>query len=407
MADLDDPHNDDLMTAVFADVRQEVAGYIRPAGAAAAAVTVKRRRRNRAIAAGALAVALIAGPVIGLAWANNRPDTAPDTATTPTVSASGSPSAPPSASPSASASPSVLDPGIPGSQLRNMALTIPQWPGTVGQGCASGPLKFTDGKAAASASTSVLVQLSGDPVHVDIDGDARNESVIRVDCALQGIFTQVVAFSRDASGKTSTRGRVVATHVEGSDVQKVWKIEPGGPGGVRVDVGDFSPCCGVPADLPQHQWRVYGWDGQKFRQTSGLTKFPVNPKMTDLAPSAQPLIVVSTDGATWVGSLVATVHNKGPHAANRLDVTLGFPVPVTLAGADAARCAEPTDRSIFFICRFDGLPAGGSRNLRFEVTAYGDPRGQTATVSTRHGTEEEGYPDLNQDDNIASAQIPR
>lgn len=404
MPELDDVQNDDLMNAVFADVRQEVAGYIRPAGAAAAVATVRRRRRNRTIAGAALAVALIAGPAIGLAWAQNRPDGTPDVADpTPSVSVSESAPASPSAGPSGSGSPGVIDPGIPMSQLKNSTLTVPQWPGSINQGCPSGPLKFSDGKTGAD----VQVRLAGDPVYTDVNADGRNETVIRVDCALQGLFTQVLAFSRDAGGKISTRAKVVVTHVEGSDVQKVWAIEPGGPGAVRVDVGDVSPCCGTPPDLPQHQWRVYGWDGQKFHQTGGPTTFPVNPKTTDLAVSATPLRGVSTDGVTYVGSMSVTVTNRGPHAANRVELTFTFPVEVRLKSNQGGTCATESGPSSYFECRFDKLASGASATYTFSVTMTGQQAGKPGTTVyvNNDATQGESYPDVKPDNNRADIQI--
>ena len=408
MPELDDMQNDDLMNAVFADVRQEVAGYIRPAGAAAAVATVKRRRRNRTIAGAALAVALIAGPAIGLAWAQNRPDGSPDVADpTPSVSASESAPASPSAGPSGSGSPSVLDPGIPMSQLKNSTLTVPSWPGSVNEGCQSGPLKFTDGKNVRSGGSAVEVRLAGDPVYTDVNADGRNETVIRVDCTLQGLFTQVLAFSRSADGKVSLLGKVVGTHIEGSDVQKVWEIRADAPGRIRVEVGDVSPCCGTPAELPQHQWRVYGWDGQKFHQTGGQTTFPVNPKTTDLTVSSTPLHGVSTDGVTWVGSMVVTATNRGPHAANRLELTFSFPVEVKLKSNQGGTCATEQAPSTHFACRFDKLASGASAQISFTVTWSGQQAGKPGTAVYVHNgsTEGESYPDVNQNNNKADVQI--
>lgn len=404
MPDLDDDlFDDDLMTAVFADVRHEVAGYIRPAGAAAAAATVKRRRRNRTVAAGALAVALVVGPAIGLAWAQNGPDRTPEIATTPTVGGS-DPSREPSVAPSAPSS-GILDPGIPAGQLRNMTLTVPQLPSPVGAGsCPSGSLKFTDGRSPKRQGTDFFASLVGDPVHVDVDGDGRRETVIQVDCRVQGLFSQVVAFSRGADGKVFTLGRVVTTHVDGSDIQKIWKVEPGGATGVRVDVGDYSPCCGMPADLPQHQWRTYGWDGQRFRQTGGPSAFPTNPKTVDLRVTARPFFGVSVDGgATWPGSLTATVANRGPRDAPDVTVSLTFPVEVTVDGADAVGCRNPATRATTFTCTYGKLGKGQSRELSLSVTGYGDARGKVTTVVVNHGDD---YPDSNPDDNTAQAISP-
>ncbi len=417
MPELDDQHNggmphddlpnDDLMTSLFADVREETAGFIRPAGAAAAVATVRRRRRNQKIAGGVLALALVVGPVIGIAWANNRPDGTPDVADpTPSVSASASPSAPasPSAGPSGSVSPSILDPGIPANQLRNMTLTVPQWPGSLDESCPSGAVKFTGGKS-ARPPTGVELRFAGDPVYVDVNADGRNETVIRVDCPLQGLFTQVLAFSRNADGKVTTRGKVVGTHVEGADVKKVWKIEAGGTTSVRVDVGDYSPCCGVSADYPQHQWRTYGWDGQRFHQTGGPTSFPSNPKKADLGVSAGPLRM-SAQGAAWSGRLTLTVVNKGPGTGVSPDVSLNFPAPVTLAGPDAGRCRK-VDDGTNWSCGLNPIAPNASAQVRLDVTSATDVRGQTVDVIlSNQDADRNEYPDDAGGNNTATVVIP-
>ncbi|GAA0931011.1 hypothetical protein GCM10009558_108190 [Virgisporangium aurantiacum] len=292
------------------------------------------------------------------------------------------------------------------SQLRNSTLTVPSWPGSINEGCQSGALKFTDGKNIKSGMSAVQVQLAGDPVYTDLDADGRNETIIRVDCALQAVFTQVLAFSRDAGGKITTRAKVVVTHGEGNDVQLVWKIEPGGPGAVRVDVGDVSPCCGTPADLPQHQWRVYGWDGQKFHQTGGPTTFPVNPKTTDLTLSATPLHGVSTDGVTYVGSMSVTVTNRGPHAANRVELLFNFPVDVKLK-SNQGTCATESGPTTYFDCLFDKLASGASATFSFTVTMTGQQAGRSGTTVhvLNKATVGESYPDVKQDNNKADIRI--
>lgn len=381
MAELDDLRDDDMMTALFADVREEAAGYIRPAGAAAAAVTVRRRHRNRTIAAAALAVALVVGPAIGIAWAQNRPDGPPEVADpTPSVSATGSPSQTPSAAPTASTGASLLDPGIPADQLRNATLSVPQWPGSVNDSCPNGQVKFTNGTSAKRAGPSgdVLLQLAGDPVYVDVDGDARLETVIRVECPLQGIFDQVVAYSRGADAKISTLGRVVASDVPGSDIGTIWKIEAGGTATVRVDVGDYHACCGVSGDYPQHQWRAYGWDGQRFKQTGGQTSFPPNPKKADLGVSAPAMQVSSAGGDSWTGTLTVTVTNMGPGTAVAPKVDLFFPVLVTLTGTDAETCVNNTGGR--FRCVLRPIAPGASVQLRLTVTTAGDPHGGKISV---------------------------
>lgn len=395
------PERDDLMSTLFADVRQEVAGHIRPAGAAAAVATVKRRRRNRVIAGAALAVALVVGPAIGLAWANNRTDGPPEVADpTPSASVSAEPSTSPSQSSGASAS-SSADPGIPADQLRGMTLTVPQWPADLGTGCQSGTLKFSNGKV-AGAGSKVELQMVDDPVHVDVNGDGRNETMIRVDCPLQGLFTQVLAYSRGADQKVTLLGKVVVTHVPGSDIKKVWKIEAGGPSTVRVDVGDVGPCCGMSPELPQHLWRTYGWDGQKFRQTGGATSFPPNPRTVDMAVSATKLTTTTTDQVTWSGSMSVTVTNNGPNKADAVQVVFRFPFEATVTISNGTCASDrPTQTTS---CTLDAINAGAKRTLTATVTMAGKKAGTPgASVSAYNASDR--YPDIKDENNDADFTI--
>jgi hypothetical protein len=402
--ELDDVQNDDLINAVFADVRQEVAGYIRPAGAAAAVATVRRRRRNRTIAGAALAVALIAGPAIGLAWAQNRPDGPPDVAD-PTPSVSASEPAPPSPStgPSGSPSSTASDTNIPLSQLRNSTLSVPAWPGPIDQTCPSGQLKFTDGKYTRTGEDGIQIRLAGDPAYVDVNGDGRNETVIRVDCHLQGILTQVVAYSRSPDGKISLFGKVVTSYTEGSDVKLVWKIEAGGPTTVRIDVGDYSPCCGIAADYPQHQWRTYGWDGQRFRQTGGPTSFPPNPKKADLGVAATPL-AMTAQGGGWSGRLTMTVSNKGPGTGVYPTIDLSFPGAVTLAGPDVGKCRLSSNTTA--VCTLGPIAPNSSAQVRLDVTAATDLRGNKVNLLITSRNKDGGeYNDDNGRNNLVDIAI--
>jgi hypothetical protein len=124
---------DKLMTALFADLRREVAPHVRPAGAAAAAVTVRRRRRTRAVAGAALAVALLVGPAIGLAWARDRSDAVPDVGTPPSATA---------ASADLGTAP----------DLNDSVLQVPAWPAGVDSSCPSGQLRFSGGRAMKDGS---------------------------------------------------------------------------------------------------------------------------------------------------------------------------------------------------------------------------------------------------------------
>jgi hypothetical protein len=394
--------DDQLVTALFTDLRRQVAPHVRPAGAAAAAVTVRRRRRNRTLAAAALVVALVVGPAIGLAWARHRPDAVPDIGTSPTAAASAPPTRQSGAPPAPSGSSGSVDPGtLP--DLRDSLLSLPVWPGGVDGPCPSGRVRFSDGTATRDGQF-LPVTLTGDPVPLDVDGDGRSEAAVRVTCSTQQQdVTQLIAFARAPDGSVTTVGRVLATHVDGSDVLRNWNVEPQGPLAVRVDVADDD---GPDA---RRQWRTYAWDGQKFVQTGGPTSFSGDVNTTDLAATAPyPMGMVSTDLVTWAGDLVVTVTNKGPNPAVRLEATLTFGVEVTLGGLDAGACeASPDRRSKTYTCRFSHLAVGVSRDLRWDVTAYASPRGTTTTVTVGHaGNAGASYRDLQPADNSVTVTSP-
>jgi hypothetical protein len=243
------------------------------------------------------------------------------------------------------------------------------------------------------------MKLGGDPVPVDVDRDGHNEAVARIDC---GIYTQVVVFSRTPDGAVTTVGRILATHVEGSDVQQIWRVEPVGPLTVRVDVGD------VASPEAQHQWRTYAWDGQRFVQSGGPTSFSGTPNTTDLALDAPSPMAMAATGGTWTGSLVVTLTNKGPNQATRLEVTLTFGVEVALGGPDADACgATAATRSTVYTCRFANLGPGASREFRWDVTTSTSPRGRTTTVTANHGSATgESYQDLQPADNTVTVNSP-
>jgi hypothetical protein len=97
------------------------------------------------------------------------------------------------------------------------------------------------------------------------------EAIQLISCSPQGSDYQVLAFDQDASGRVVTLGQVVASAGsqgrEGVDIMTIWGIATGDNGRVRVDVGEYRPCCAA-AQASQHQWRAYGWNGRTFTQTA-------------------------------------------------------------------------------------------------------------------------------------------
>lgn len=389
MSDVDrDPQVERLLHGVGA----EVAGYVDPPGVATAYATVRQRRRNRAVATGVLALVLLGGPSVGLALANDRGGPPPGVDPSPTApvqppspSTSPSPSAPPTSSPT----PSAPDGRISLAELRNTTLDLPPWPREAATTCTAGDEEFV-----------------GQPVYVDVDHDGAKETAVLLRCqppAEYKVF-KVMVFDRDAAGKVVTLGQVLESPGEGEEGVAIWRIHgiEAAPGGqIRVDVGDYFPCCGTAPDLPQHQWRTYGWDGRRFTQTGGPTAFGPNPKVTDLRLAADDLVMTKQADGTWRGRLTFTVRNAGPVGAD-IDLNIWSETRLAATGGGWTGWLNPPDGSDLVAAGrvVADLAVGASRTVTLDFTSAARPSG-TLDVRTSHvdGTGHRSYPDKNSDDN--------
>ncbi|MFI5915675.1 hypothetical protein [Dactylosporangium sp. NPDC051541] len=361
MADFDD----ELLTGAFAEFRNEVAPHIKPAGTVAARETVHRRHRVKMLAATTLAVLAIAAPVVAYAAVSGDPHGPPNmTAESASPTPSEAP-VPPSAEPSTPAttasSPAAPDGRISQADLNKATLDIPDWPGgqDAQQLCPDGKVKLTD--------KPDILRLIGDPVYVDIDHDGAQETVALLRCTPQGADFQVLAFDRDAGGKIVTLGRVVASlglsGREGTDIMTIWAVAAGDNGQVRVDVGEYRPCCGM-AQASQHQWRTYGWNGTRFTQTGGPATFGANPLVTDLVITADKVTMTKAADGSRTGTMKVKLHNAAKFATpGRLQFSLRIdPAYQTDAGADCQLGTEDS-RS----CWLSGLAAGADRIITIKL----------------------------------------
>jgi hypothetical protein len=396
--------DDHLLASAFADFRDEVAPQVKPAGTARARDTVHRRHRARMIAATTLAALVVAVPVVAYAASGDDSHGPPAvTGDSPSATSSEGATPPePSASPSGTVS-APPDGRISRAVLNQATLVIPAWPKGFDADCPTGTVKFTDGKAGRG-----IQALLGDPVYVDVDHDGAQETVVLVSCSPQGSDYQVVALDRDATGKVVTVGKVVgsagSTGKEGSDIMTIWAIEAGDNGQVRVDVGEYRPCCSA-AQASQHQWRTYGWNGDRFTQTGGPTAFGPNPNVTDLSITADRLTMTRQGDGSWAGTLRVSIHNAA-----------GFATPGRLWFAlsiDASWQAQPGTECRFtpdekpLSCTLPSLGARGDRVLTIRLTAPAGPLTTQCTVYinaiTADGTA--GYPDRKQGGVSATAQV--
>src|SRR5437762_2584288 len=93
----------------------------------------------------------------------------------------------------------------------------------------------------------------------------------------------------------------------------------GGDGRVKVEVGDYAVGGSNGPDLPQHQWRVYAFDGQRFNQVGGPTAFPPNPRVVDMAITAKDVVLTKGGDGKWHGTMAVTVRQK-----SGVDAGVGF-----------------------------------------------------------------------------------
>jgi hypothetical protein len=384
--------DDDLLTSAFADFRSEASTYVKPAGTTAARATVQHRRKVRTIAASTLAALAIATPVAAYAAnggeSNGPPATPGDS---PSVVQTATPPAAPTTA--ASATPSAPDGRVSKTDLGKATLSIPSWPKGFTEGCPHGSVKFSGGKA---GDTGVL-KLQGEPVYVDVDHDGAQETVMLLACSPQGSDFKVLAFDRDTSGKIGTLGQVVGSAGsegrQGTDIETIWEVQTGDNGQVRVDVGEYRPCCEV-AQASQHQWRTYGWNGTAFTQTGGPTAFGPNPNISDVTATADTLTMTATGSGTWQGTLKVTVRNNAQFATpGKLRVALGLPNTWTvqvISGCTTQPDAQPGE------CTSTSIAAGGTKVFTFKVTAPAAPQQTESNVwASAQDDNGAGYPGRN------------
>lgn len=396
MADIDqDPRVAELLNAAG----QEATRFIHPEGVQAARTTVRRRRRNHTIGVGVMAaLVLTGGPLAAISLTSSHtPTNTPTVTTTSSPAPAPSPSAsslPPSLQPSRQSSPPPAAPNgkISSSVLRNATLTIPGWPAKgFDSDCPSGKVHFSNGK-------SGILALEGSPLYEDVDSDGALETVALVSCSPQGSDFKVLAFDRDAAGKIVTLGQVVAsagTAGQQGDILTIWGVEAGDNGQVRVDVGDYRPCCDE-TQASQHQWRTYGWNGTAFSQTGGPTSFGANPKATDLSATSKGLTMTKQTDGTWRGTLSVTVRNAAAFVTpGQVRLMVGVPGTWT---ATASGCTLAPDGTQPIECTLPAVAKRAARTVTLTLTAPTgnlDARCQLWVASVAPGGA--GYPDVNRD----------
>lgn len=364
---------------------REATRFIQPQGVRAVQTTVRHRRRNRIAGVAVLAAVALAGGPVAMNLAGNDAPIDPPAATT-------SPSAPaptttaPSVPASTPATPA--DHRISANALRNATLTIPAWPAKgFDASCPSGKVRFTGGTGGSDG----LLRIEGNPIHQDVDHDGSQETVALVSCNPQGSDYKVLAFRPDPAGAITTVGQVVAsagTAGHPGDIKTIWSIQPAPGGQIRVDVGDYRPCCAM-VQASQHQWRTYGWSGGSFRQTGGPDSFGPNPKFTDLRATSNGLTMTEQANGSRTGTLTVTIRNEAAFATpDRVLLQVGVPGSWK---ATATGCTVGTGQPL--PCTLPAMPKGATRTVTLTLTAPAGSLPATAQLYLSSATEDGGtYP---------------
>ena len=301
----------------------------------------------------------------------------------------------PTEPPTAPATTNAPDGRISLAELTTATLEVPAWPHGILGHCPHGAVKMG---TKASVDYTPL-QIMGQPVYADVDHDGALETVINLRCSPEGSAEQVLAYDRDAAGSVYLVGKVVGTvgprGRQGIDIMRVHGIAAAPEGQVNVDVGEYFTCCGDNPDSSQHQWRTYGWDGNRFVQAGGPTAFGPNPKVTDLAVTSSNLVMLMQPDGKWHGTLTMTIVNRGDYKAPAV-LHVALPIHLTPSGNGWSGCDVAGDG--FSQCMLGVLTVGASRTVRLGFVAADDPTGH-GFVSAISETERGAYPDRNADNN--------
>jgi hypothetical protein len=365
---------DDSVLAAFADFRDEVTPLVLPPGTDGVRAAVRTRRRTRALLAGAATLVLGAVPAV-VYQAIDRdgppvsgPATAPPTAAPPSTPAT----APPTAAPP--------DGRIWRPELLSSPVDLPPWQADAG--CARTGIRLT-----GEPGRTGTVWLSTF-AHGDVDRDGAQETVVVVRCMRNDVgfgVEQAVALDRGTDGRITLIGRVVATD---GDVAWLRELDPQPDGSIRIRVGDRLPFDDQPAAQGQYQWRIYAYDGDRFRQTGGPGEFGVDPRLVDLSVTAAELRLTGDPTGRRTGTLVVTVTNRSARTAKEVSVQVEYgelrlwpvgPGWDACMGIGSDGQGSHDQASGWHTCAVE-VPGGRTLTLRLGVAA--DP-GQPPTASCR------------------------
>ncbi|MEV6526112.1 hypothetical protein AB0M43_29640 [Longispora sp. NPDC051575] len=353
-----------LINGAFAELREETAPFVKPAGTRQAHATVRHQRRVRTLAAGVVTVLAVAVPVAAFATRGSAPGPGPVPGGTVTPSASPRPTHSPSpgASPRPSAAREVFG-GID-AQLAHATLDLP------GRGatslCGGGRFTFRAGVSVLDGELNYTILKT---VESDLDGDGTIEITALITCAVRDPSLQVVTFRPTGPGTFATMGTVVRNE-PGGPVATIYDLrrEPGGT--VSAQVSDHQVSRAADAEhRTEPQWRTYAWRGGAFTQVDGPTTFPANQRYVDLAVTSADLVLGPEVKSQRRGVLKVTVTNNGTLAAPSVALNIRVPEWLRQTGTGCGpERGEPFVR--LSTCHSGELKPGESRVIEVEFTAH-------------------------------------
>ena len=360
---------------------EQLAAEVTPVDLHARVLASSRRRLVRRTVTGAAAA--IAATVAASALAVSL-----DHAVSPSPGPSATPAP---VAPQPTPLPSFQQPTVPGlGPLEDATIVVPTW-GAADSVCATGQVTLAGGQYYRGSDKPPVNVLS--LVTTDVDGDGTADYVVHLMCGEgpESPAQQIVAFRR-SSGRMVPIGRVIGTQ---DGLAMMDSVEARSGGQIAVQVAARYSDGGM--QFVPSQWRVYAWQGGRFRQVSGPTSFPADPPAAALSVRAGALTVTrATHG--YLGDLTVTVGNSGTLDVANATLTVTAPVQFRPAGDGWAGCTVVSNTGALVVrCALAGLTAGSTRQLSFGFV------GATTTVPTR-GDDPIGP--ANQDHYVSLTQQP-
>lgn len=204
----------------------------------------------------------------------------------------------------------------------------------------------------------------------DVDHDGTVDTLAMVVCERGGRRDWQVVAVTPAGGGLRTIGQVLSIGPRPAPAV-LFDLGVVADGLVSVEVGDWLGGGGEDAArVSTHQARSYRWDGSRFTQVGGDTRFPPNRNLFDLELTSASLVLGPVAGSNRPATLTITGRNDGPGAAHQIEVLFGYPTFAVPGDGGWQRCTQSgsADGVHGASCPIDDLSAGDSFTLALELT---------------------------------------